>query len=523
MARHWPSGSADSGVNVMSDRASTAPGTQMQDSSSLLAGCSRAAKFAPAIPPVPVRSAKVPQVHSVPYGSCERCSSMIAKSRSVRVGYSLGSFATGAFGTVPGLLLLPYLTDSLGVAAGLAGSLALLPKAWDVVFNPVAGRISDRTVTRIGPRRPYVLWGGIAAGILFMLIFAGVLGTSRGAPLWVVAAFVLCATAYAFFQVPYSAMPAEITDDKVERGRLLSWRVAVIAVVILICGAVAPAIANGADDRIVGYRAMGVFVGAFFLVGAIGTYVGTRRAPIGKVGQSEPTLRAQLRVAAVNRPFLALFVRFIIQGAGIATTLAGVNYFADQVMGLALASTLLFVAFIAPAIFFMPLWARVGRRIGTLRGFVAASLLFALGGLLLALVAFTGANSVLSCLATAVIGVGYAGEQVFALAMLAECIAADTARTGKAQGGVFAGLWTAGETLGYALGPAAFALFLQLPGYVSTTAGHAVTQPDSVRVGVILGFAVTPAVLMAAGLVLLRWYRPQDSEAYARSAAIRMM
>ena len=54
-------------------------------------------------------------------------------------GYALGSVATGAFGTVPGLLLLPYLTDRLGVAAGLAGAIVFLPKAWDVILNPIAG------------------------------------------------------------------------------------------------------------------------------------------------------------------------------------------------------------------------------------------------------------------------------------------------------------------------------------------------------------------------------------------------
>ncbi|GAB3905342.1 hypothetical protein GCM10029964_100450 [Kibdelosporangium lantanae] len=64
--------------------------------------------------------------------------------RRLRAGYSVGSLVAGAFGTVPGLLLLPYLTDTLGVGAAAAGLLVLLPKAWDVLFNPVAGRISDR-------------------------------------------------------------------------------------------------------------------------------------------------------------------------------------------------------------------------------------------------------------------------------------------------------------------------------------------------------------------------------------------
>jgi Na+/melibiose symporter-like transporter len=73
--------------------------------------------------------------------------------RRVLAGYSLGSLVTGAFGTVPGLLLLPYLTDTLGVAAGVAGLLVLLPKAWDVLINPVAGRVSDRRGDRRRPTR----------------------------------------------------------------------------------------------------------------------------------------------------------------------------------------------------------------------------------------------------------------------------------------------------------------------------------------------------------------------------------
>ena len=57
-----------------------------------------------------------------------------ALPRGVRAGYGLGSVATGAFGTVPGLLLLPYLTDTLGVAAAVAGVLVFVPKAWEKAF-----------------------------------------------------------------------------------------------------------------------------------------------------------------------------------------------------------------------------------------------------------------------------------------------------------------------------------------------------------------------------------------------------
>ena len=100
-------------------------------------------------------------------------------------------------------------------------------------------------------------------------------------------------------------------------------------------------------------------------------------------------------------------------------------------------------------------------------GFVAASVVF-----LLAAVSLLGARALplgLVFVSVAVAGVGYAGVQLFPLAMLPDTIAADTMRTGHRRSGVFTGVWTAGETAGFALGPAIFAMVLSVGGYVSST------------------------------------------------------
>ncbi|MGN9810780.1 MFS transporter [Micromonospora sp. BQ11] len=425
--------------------------------------------------------------------------------RGVHAGYALGSLATGAFGTVPGLLLLPYLTDTLGVAAGVAALLVLLPKAWDVLVNPVAGRISDRTRSRRGARRPYLLGAGLALAVLFAAIFAAPFGTGPAAGAYVALAFLATATAFAFFQVPYVAMPAELTGDYAERTRMMTWRIAVLALAILVSGAVAPLVRDAGGGGVPGHRWMGLFVAGLIVLGAVGAYLGTRSAPTGTVGESEPTLRAQLRVAGRNRPFRALLLCFVVQSAGVATILAGVDYFATQILrnpdG---GPTVLFVCFVAPALLVMPLWSRVGRRHGKLAGLVAASLIFAVGAL--ALVAAPVLPAVAVYLLVALIGVGYAGQQVFALAMLPDCIAYDTARTGRRQAGVFTGLWTAGETFGLALGPGLFGLMLQLTGYVSSDTGEAATQSGTARLGILLGFTVLPALLVGAAVLLLRPY-----------------
>ncbi|MEV0157342.1 MFS transporter [Micromonospora sp. NPDC050686] len=425
--------------------------------------------------------------------------------RRVHLGYALGSLVTGAFGTVPGLLLLPYLTDTLGVAAGMAALLVLLPKAWDVLVNPVAGRISDRTRSRWGPRRPYLLAGGLALAVLFASIFAAPFGTGPAAGAYVAVAFLATATAFAFFQVPYVAMPAELTADPAERTRMMGWRIAVLALAILVSGAVAPAVVTGGGGGVPGHRWMGLFVAALIVAGTVGAFLGTRTAPVGMAGESEPSLRAQLAVAAGNRPFRALLVCFVVQSAGVATVLAGVKYFADQVLAAPdTGPTLLFACFVGPALLVMPLWTRVGARAGKRAGLVAASLLFAAGAT--ALVAAPALPAAGVYAVVALIGAGYAGQQVFALAMLPDCIAYDTARTGRRQAGVFTGLWTAGETFGLALGPGIYGLVLQFSGYVSSSTGVAAAQPATARLGVLLGFTLLPALLVATPVVLLRTY-----------------
>ncbi|MDH6461115.1 GPH family glycoside/pentoside/hexuronide:cation symporter [Micromonospora sp. A200] len=423
--------------------------------------------------------------------------------RRVHAGYALGSLATGAFGTVPGLLLLPYLTDTLGVAAGVAALLVLLPKAWDVLVNPVAGRLSDRTRSRWGPRRPWLLGAGLALAVLFAAIFAAPFGAGPAAGAYVALAFLATATAFAFFQVPYVAMPAELTGDRAERTRLMTWRIAVLALAILVSGAVAPMVVTATGDGLAGHRWMGLFVAALIALGAVGAFLGTGAVATGAVTETEPTLRAQLAVAAGNRPFRALLLCFVIQSAGVATILAGVSYFADQILrDPENGPTLLFACFVGPALLVMPLWSRLGARLGKRTALVAASLLLAVGALALVAAPVLPAAAVYAVVA--LLGVGYAGQQVFALALLPDCVAHETARTGRRQAGVFTGLWTAGETFGLALGPGLYGLVLQVSGYVSSDTGTAAAQSDQARLGVLLGFTVLPALLVGLAVLLLR-------------------
>ncbi len=425
-------------------------------------------------------------------------------SRSTDVGYAIGSIGTAAFATVPGLLLLYYLTNVLGVAAALAGAVVLLPKFWDVLINPVVGSLSDRTRSRWGSRRPWMLVGGIVLPVLFFLMFSAPAASPAASAAYVAVLFLLAATFYACFQVPYLAMPAEITDDYDERSTLMSYRVAVLAVGLLLAGGVAPAIVQAAGGGRAGYRNMSLFVAGVLLFGLVGAVIGTRRTRRVVEVRSEHSLLAQLRISRGNRPFVVLLATFVLQALATGTMLAAVQYFSTYVLHRAGASSILFVCLVAPAILVMPLWVRVSRRAGKRTGLVAASTLFALGAASLVLGGVVPLPVVYGLVA--VIGVGYAGMQMFPLSMLPDTIAADAARTGVGRAGVFTGLWTAGETAGLALGPGMLGLILGLTGFVSSEEGRVVAQPGSAQLGVLLGFSLIPAAIVAASLVFTRSY-----------------
>lgn len=428
---------------------------------------------------------------------------MTALPRSVRVGYGSGSVATGAFGTVPGLMLLPYLTDSLGIAALAAGFIVFLPKAWDVILNPVAGRISDRTDDPRGPRRPWLLRAGLLLAAAFALLFAAPEMGSKGLEAaWVLVCFLACATAYAFFQVPYVSMPAEMTASYDERTRLMTWRVAILAFTIMLAGATAPLIRDAVGGR-AGYRVMGVVMAVIIVIGVVSAYRGTRNAPVGSVQPGAGSLRDQLRIVAGARDFRLLLTTFVVQALATGCMLAGVDYLATDVLGQKGASTILFVCFVAPALLLTPVWSAYGARFGKKQGYLVSSGFLAAGALLV--VTARTAPSIVVFLATALVGVGYAGAQVFPMAMLPDAAAVDAKRTGSGRVGVYTGVWTAGETLGLALGPGLFAVVLAIGGYRSSTDGD-VAQPDSALNAITLGFSVLPAALVLLSLVWLVRY-----------------
>ncbi len=427
--------------------------------------------------------------------------------------YAIGSLGTGGFSTLPGLVLVYYLTDTLGVAAFLAGLVIGVPKIWDVLIGPVVGRYSDRQLQHRGSRRRYMLAGALILPLFFIATFAAPATlTPALSALWVFTAFLIASTAFSLFQVPYIALPAELSDSYDQRTQLLTWRVVVLAIAILLFGAGGPALrALGGDNPHAGYLWMAAIAAAVICVGMlICISVAPKNLPAATARAPEQTslwahYAACLRALRESQPFRVLLLAYVLQGMAAGEMLAAVNYVATWILGNSAAVSFLFVALIGPLLLVTPLWGQLARRIGKERSYLYATGLFALGTLsMLALIWWPGSwvyGSVMVC------GIGYAGMNSLPLAMLPDVMSHDARCRGRDRAGVLGGLWTAGETGGMALGATVLAAVLALTGYAAHSGETATSQSPEALIGIVLSFSLVPALLVAASLLPLLRYR----------------
>ncbi|MFG1700345.1 MFS transporter [Nonomuraea sp. NPDC049309] len=432
----------------------------------------------------------------------------VTVSKGVRFGYGIGSFCTATVNTVPGLLLLYYMTNFLAVPAWLAGVVVTAPKVWDFIINPLVGRWSDRTVSRWGPRRPWLLAGACTMPVAFFLMFAGPPLSGVPAALYVGACFLATATAYALFEVPYKAMPGEMTHDYHERTSLLQWRMVFIGAATAISGVLAPAIASGEGEHgtVGSYRVMGLTIAAIMLVAMLASFFGTARAPM--TGAPEPDRggwREQFAAIKGNSAFLWLTVLSCTQMLAVSMMLAAAPYFATYTLGDPGATQTLFAALVGPILLTMPLWVRLAKRFDKRGAMVLAALMY--GGGTTAALATPMFGSPWAHGWILLVGIGYAGMQLLQFSMLADVIATDAAATGKRRAGVLTGLWTAIESGVSAFGALIFGVVLSIGGFIESEPSRPVEQPESALSAVLIGQTLIPALIIFASVLMTLKYR----------------
>ena len=135
-------------------------------------------------------------------------------STATKLGFGAADLGGNLFFTAMGFWTLNYLTDTVGLGAAAAGAAVMVGKLWDAVTDPMMGFVSDRTRSRWGRRRPYLLFGAIPLALTMWFFFSNP-GIENKLWLGVWAAVALCMlnTAYTVVNIPYSSLTPELTSD----------------------------------------------------------------------------------------------------------------------------------------------------------------------------------------------------------------------------------------------------------------------------------------------------------------------
>ncbi len=145
-------------------------------------------------------------------------------SLALCLGFGVGTVGVSIMLNTVTTYFPAFLSTVLGQSPQLAGLLLMVSKLADAVIDLAIGLVSDRTRSRWGRRKPYLAAGALLSAVAFIMLFAPPVLDQRGLVLWMGAALVIYSAAYSLSNVPYLAMPGELTRGYHERTRLLGWR-----------------------------------------------------------------------------------------------------------------------------------------------------------------------------------------------------------------------------------------------------------------------------------------------------------
>ncbi len=419
--------------------------------------------------------------------------------------------------TLTGFFLQAFLLDVAGLRPAAIGVIFLVSNVWDAVTDPVVGVLSDRTRTRWGSKRPWLLFGAVPFGVAYFLHWLVPDLGSAGLFAYYLTVALLLKTAFTVVGVPYSALTPALTQDYDERTQLNTYRFSLNLFGSLLAVTLHPVLVGLAGDDVVrGYLfsagVWGVFIAAVVLIAFRGTY--ERTTPSVPAGFN---VFRELASALQNRAFLLVTGIYLCSWLTLLLVQANLLLFFRYWGGIEAHFTGIILSFQVSAILSLSLWAFLSKRIGKRAVYALGVLLWAVG---LTLFFFLPRGAVLPSYALALlIGVGAAVAYLIPWSMVPDVVDDDEVRTGERREGIFYGMFVFLQKLGLSLGLAVSSFALDATGYLNpTVAGEFVAQPDAVLLTLRLLVSFVPAVLLLISLPLVYLY-PITRERYAEIRA----
>ncbi|MDQ5978168.1 MAG: glycoside/pentoside/hexuronide:cation symporter, family [Verrucomicrobiota bacterium] len=250
------------------------------------------------------------------------------------VGYALGDMASNLFFVTFNIFLIYYYVDVWAIPAASISFMMLAVRLFDALNDPVMGLIADRTNTKWGKFRPYLLWGAVPYGVCGYLMFAGPDLEATGKLVYAYATYTLMLVAYTVINVPYSSMLGVISPHSRTRGVASSFRfVGAFTGGFLVSLLARPLVKHlGGEDQVLGFQ----YTIAIFAVASIAMFwlcFATTKERVKPPPAQKTDVRAELGELVRNRPWVMLLVATIFSTTFMALRQGSTLFYFKYVVG----------------------------------------------------------------------------------------------------------------------------------------------------------------------------------------------
>ena len=428
-----------------------------------------------------------------------------------KAGFGCGDFASNLFFMVFTMYGLYFYTDVFGIPAAVVGTIFLIARIWDAVNDPIMGLIADRTRSRWGRFRPYLLWMAVPYGVIGFACFLVPDWSTSAKIIYAAISYVLFGMIYTAINLPYSGLMAVISPNSLERTSIAGFRFIGANLGGLVVAVCIPLLVEyfGAGNEQYGYKLtmglMACLATILFLV----TFVTTRERVEPPANQSTSPLRDATDLCC-NKPCIVLFFVGLLGLASFSVRLAAVPFYfkyylegTHQLLGWQFESHELISVFFAVGTVCVLIGILATKRVVTMFGKVGAYiLLMTLGAAFTIPMYYLGPDNLSTLLLLQVAGSVVGGPIApIIFSMYADAADYSEHRTGRRATGLVMSFSSFGMKFGWAVGGALGGWLLAWTGYVPDQ----VQTPEAIR-GILLMFSWIPAVLGLSACAIMLLY-----------------
>ncbi len=402
------------------------------------------------------------------------------------------------------IYLMKFSVDVLLISPAAMGLIVGMSRLWDAVTDPAAGYLSDRTHSRLGRRRVWMLASTFPIALTLFMVWSPPLALEGALlVLWVGLAMILYETASTAFIVPYAALGLELSTDYHERTRIFAWRHLVGSGGFAMGMAMVWLLRTSEDPR-----TAGTLVAALSGAAVIATVVfsvSRLREPAHHQDRGAVRILDAFRDVFRNPHARLLFLVYGIEAFGGASISALSPFVMDYIVKAPDALELFVVSYVFPQFVFTPLWIRLSRRMGKKRLWMLGMIpmILGFGGM----VFLTEGSVALPLFLVFLIGIGGGIASVVAPAIQADVIDYDELHTGERKEGAYTAVWNFIRKSGWGVAMLFTGFLLEGAGYEANA-----EQPESAKTVILLLIGAVPAVGYLAGLLLMSRFRLDEQE-----------